>query len=130
MIQVTCAIIENGNHVLICQRSAKMKMPLKWEFPGGKLEPGETEQECIVREIREELLLDIRIIRPLPKVTHHYVDFSITLIPFVCHVAGGKLKLKEHKQAVWVPKEQLQEYDWAAADVPVLAAYCCAAKTI
>ncbi|WP_341832439.1 NUDIX domain-containing protein [Sphingobacterium thalpophilum] len=61
MLQVTCAIIEHANKILICQRSASMKLPLKWEFPGGKIETGESKEECLRREIKEELQIDISI---------------------------------------------------------------------
>lgn len=125
MIQVTCAIIEHGDKVLICQRSETMKLPLKWEFPGGKIEPFETKEQCIVREIKEELNLSVEVLRPLAEVTHRYPDFSINLMPFVCRLLGGNLKLKEHKQAIWVDKSDLKNYDWADADVPVVDFLSC-----
>lgn len=125
MIRVTCAIIEQGDQVLICQRSEKMKLPLKWEFPGGKIEPFETKEQCIVREIREELNLNVEVLRPLAEVTHQYPNFSINLMPFVCRLLGGDLQLKEHKQAIWVDKSALGKYDWADADVPVVNFLSC-----
>lgn len=89
MIHVTCAIIQHKGKVLICQRSAQMNLPHKWEFPGGKIEPGESREACLVREIREELGITIRIGQPLTAVEHHDGGFALTLYPFVCTLAGG-----------------------------------------
>ncbi|MND73971.1 CTP pyrophosphohydrolase [compost metagenome] len=83
MLQVTCAIIQHANKILICQRSASMKLPLKWEFPGGKIETGESKEECLCREIKEELHIDISIHSALTIVEHHYADFSLLLSPIV-----------------------------------------------
>ncbi|TDS12371.1 (deoxy)nucleoside triphosphate pyrophosphohydrolase [Sphingobacterium paludis] len=123
MLEVTCALIEHQGKILICQRAATMKLPLKWEFPGGKREVGETLSACLVREIKEELGLDIVLGRELPAVQHRYDDFSITLFPFLATRTGGTLTLAEHVQALWVDPSSLQGYDWAAADVPVVNAY-------
>jgi 8-oxo-dGTP diphosphatase len=98
-----------------------MSHPLKWEFPGGKVEEGEPHEECLKREIREELGLEIRIIKDLPSNIHQYSnDLVVKLIPFVCTIAGGSLTLTEHKQAIWMKKEQLHSLDWAEADIPVM----------
>lgn len=70
MLNVTCAIIEHNNKILICQRSERMKLPLKWEFPGGKVETGEGKEACLKREIREELGLDIKVGTALAVVEH------------------------------------------------------------
>ena len=121
MLEVTCAIIQRGQQVLICQRSESMKLPLKWEFPGGKVESNETKEECIVREIKEELNLDIELISSLEPAVHHYPEFSITLYPYACRLFGGELKLKEHAQAIWVNIAELNNYDWAAADVSIVS---------
>ncbi|HMR18106.1 MAG TPA: (deoxy)nucleoside triphosphate pyrophosphohydrolase [Sphingobacterium sp.] len=123
MLHVTCAIIEHEGKVLICQRSERMKLPLKWEFPGGKVETKESKEECLKREIREELGIDIKIGQELSRVEHHYSDFSLYLYPFICKLVSGKLFLTEHIQARWVDKGQLPDYDWAAADVPVMQEY-------
>ncbi|WP_223583041.1 (deoxy)nucleoside triphosphate pyrophosphohydrolase [Sphingobacterium sp. GVS05A] len=96
MLQVTCAIIQHANKILICQRSASMKLPLKWEFPGGKIETGESKEECLHREIKEELHIDINIHSALTMVEHHYADFSLQLYPFVCSLESGEVKALEH----------------------------------
>src|SRR5690554_773018 len=120
MLHVTCAIIVHKDEILICQRSAQMKLPLKWEFPGGKIKIGESKEECLLREIREELRIDIQIERELSMVEHHYPDFSLCLYPFLCTLTKGQLRLAEHAQAIWVKPENLMDYDWAAADIPVV----------
>lgn len=120
MLQVTCAILLKDDKILICQRAASMKLALKWEFPGGKIEEGESKQECLSREIKEELGIDITILEELSSVTHHYPDFSICLFPFLCQTSNPKLKVKEHAQVKWVRLEELEQYDWAAADIPIV----------
>lgn len=123
MIHVTCAIIQHEGKILICQRSARMNLPLKWEFPGGKIEPGESREDCLAREIREELGITVRIDQPLTAVTHQDGDFVLTLYPFVCALAGGTLHPTEHEQAIWVDRAALMDYDWAAADISIFQEY-------
>src|SRR5690554_1765063 len=120
MLTVTCAIIVHNGKILICQRSQAMSQPLKWEFPGGKAERGEDEQLAIVREIKEELHLDIQITDRLAATEHEYPEFRIRLVPFVAKVTGGSLFLEEHCDARWVPADELDPYDWAPADVPIV----------
>ncbi|HLS95003.1 (deoxy)nucleoside triphosphate pyrophosphohydrolase [Sphingobacterium allocomposti] len=125
MLHVTCAVIEHNDKILICQRSAQMKLPLKWEFPGGKIEAGERKEDCLKREIREELGLEIEVQSPLTPVQHRYADFSLCLYPFHCTWTGGDLAMMEHAQALWVEKSDLKHYDWAEADVPVVNEIIC-----
>ncbi len=122
-IHVTCAIIERNGLVLAARRSASMHLPLKWEFPGGKIRKGEDPGECLKREIREELDLEIYISGELSPSTHNYTDFSVTLHPYVCRVFSFKFKLLEHAEAAWLPPQKLPGLDWAEADLPVLDAY-------
>src|SRR5690606_26929598 len=96
MLIVTCAIIIRERKILICQRSSTMNLPLKWEFPGGKVEPGEDDAATIVREIKEELHLNIEVVKRLEPVEHDYPKFRIRLVPFVAHVICGELRLEEH----------------------------------
>lgn len=124
MIIVTCAIIEKDSKVLCAQRSELMHLPLKWEFPGGKVEDDEDPEECLKREIREELGIEINIIERLISNKHTYPDQkSFELIPFRCIVAGGELDVKEHKVVKWLNRSELRELDWAEADIPVLHNY-------
>ncbi|MCP4646570.1 MAG: (deoxy)nucleoside triphosphate pyrophosphohydrolase [bacterium] len=121
LIEVSCAVILDGDLVLITQRSEFMPHPLKWEFPGGKLKAGETPESCIVREIWEELGVEISVIQLLPSVKHYYSDSAIKLIPFVCSLRKGKIALSEHRTYRWVHRSELEEIDWLEADVEVLA---------
>ncbi len=122
-ILVTCAIIEDKRRVLVVQRSKDMKLPLKWEFPGGKIEEGESEQDCLKREIREELNLEIEIIKRLTPSPYDYPNVSIELIPFVAKQIGGKLRLNEHSDYKYCHKKELLKLDWAEADVPIVKEY-------
>lgn len=124
MLQVTCAIIVHEDKILICQRSAAMKLPLKWEFPGGKIELGESKKDCLNREIQEELgMVAIGIEQALTPVVHHYPTFSICLYPFVCTLESGAVHPTEHVQAIWVDAAELLDYDWAEADIPIVREY-------
>ncbi len=120
MIDVTCAIILKKNKILVTQRSEKMKQPLKWEFPGGKIEENETAENCLLREIKEELNLEIQVLKKLESQSFNYETFSINLIPFVSKYLSGKIILSEHKEFKWLTKGELKFLDWAAADIPVL----------
>lgn len=110
--------------MLLAQRPANKLLPLKWEFAGGKVEPGEDPAVAIVREIREELGCEIRIVRALPSFTHDYKTVVIEMIPFVCTLAPGTSEPHphEHVAIVWVSRAELQHYDLAAADWPVVTA--------
>ncbi len=124
MTEVTCAIIEHNNKVLVTQRSEKMALPLNWEFPGGKIEKGETAEDCLIREILEELNINIKITKQLNSNTHQYSeDKVIKLIPFICELTGGEIKLTEHANFLWLSKSELIKLDWAEADIPILNEY-------
>jgi 8-oxo-dGTP diphosphatase len=121
MLQVTCAIIENNGKILCALRSEKMKLPLKWEFPGGKIEANESLEACLKREIREELGIEIDILEQLPSFKHSYsANFSIELLPFRCNLLSHEIHLAEHKQIKWLSLEELKELDWAEADLPIV----------
>lgn len=120
MINVTCAIVLKYDKILATQRSEKMKLPLKWEFPGGKLEPQESEIDCIKREIKEELSIEISILRKLSESIHDYGDVKIKLIPFVAKYNSGDILLTEHKDYKWMEKQDLLTLDWAEADLPIV----------
>lgn len=122
-IQVACAIIEYKGKVLAVQRSERMSLPLKWEFPGGKIKNGESPEECVRRELLEELEMEVDACRPLPQETHHYPEFSVTLIPFICACSSDSATLHEHKAIAWLPPEHLHTVDWAEADFPVIDKY-------
>ena len=123
-ILVACAIIEHDRKVMAVQRSELMNLPLKWEFPGGKIKQGESPEQCVVREVSEELNVQIAAGRSLSSVSHNYPDFSVTLYPFICAILTGEITLHEHKTLLWLSPHELWSLDWVAADFPIISAYC------
>ena len=122
-IHVACAIIEHDGRVLCTQRSESMSLPLKWEFPGGKIKEGETPEECLKRELREELDVEITVGRALTLTTHRYPEFTVTLYPFLCTIISGTITLHEHAALAWMRPEEMPKLDWAEADWPVIEEY-------
>jgi len=122
-LHVTCAIIERDGLVLAARRSVSMSMPLKWEFPGGKIKQGETKEACLKREIMEELGVVVSIVNPLPQNTHVYPEALVTLYPFLCRIKSGVISLTEHSELDWFAPVDLLTLDWAEADVPVVKNY-------
>lgn len=120
LIRVTCAVIIHKGRVFAARRRPGSSHALKWEFPGGKVEAGESDKECLLREVEEELQITVHIIRKLRAVRHHYADFSILLMPFVCHTASEAYTLLEHHEAGWFSPGDLHTIDWADADVKVM----------
>jgi 8-oxo-dGTP diphosphatase len=121
---VTCGLIERDGKVLCTRRSATMSLPLKWEFPGGKIHEGESPADCLRRELREELGIETEVGRALQPVTHAYPNLSVTLFPFLCRIAPDvSVTLHEHDRAVWLEPGELPSLDWAEADVGVVDAY-------
>jgi 8-oxo-dGTP diphosphatase len=122
-LRVACALVERDGRLLSVQRSATMSLPLKWEFPGGKIEPGESPAGCLRRELLEELGVEVEVGDPLPAFVHDYPAFSVILYPWRCRIASGDLTLHEHADARWLTADDLFSVDWAAADLPVLEAW-------
>jgi len=124
MINVTCAVIRNeDDRVLVVQRGEETDHPLKWEFPGGKVDPGESEEECIIREIQEELSLDVVIFGKLPVVEHDYGYKKIRLIPFICDTLDDMPMLNEHISFEWLNPGELGKVDFSEADLFVSESY-------
>ena len=121
-IHVVAAVTLHNKKILCVQRGpAKYDyISLKWEFPGGKLEEGETKLEAIVREIKEELHMDIQVDAFLMTVHHTYPDFQLTMDTFLCSSETDELTLTEHGAFKWLEKTELDELNWAAADAPVI----------
>ncbi|MFC3811626.1 (deoxy)nucleoside triphosphate pyrophosphohydrolase [Lacihabitans lacunae] len=120
MIEVVCAIIKINGKILVTQRSEKMSLPLKWEFPGGKIESEETEVDCIRRELKEELNIDVDVQERLDPVVYSYPDFKIKLIPYVVKYISGNIILNEHAQYKLLNISELLILDWAEADIPIV----------
>ena len=120
MVHVTCAIVIDGSKVLVTQRSETMKLPLKWEFPGGKVDLNESAETCIRRELIEELNIEVELLERLADCPFEYPTFTINLIPFVARMKAGQLTLREHKAFEWLHPKQLKALNWAPADIPVL----------
>ncbi|HIF9061941.1 TPA: (deoxy)nucleoside triphosphate pyrophosphohydrolase [Photobacterium damselae] len=121
-IEVVAAVLMNGGQFLAVQRreSKLSYVSKKWEFPGGKVEAGETLVAAITRELEEELRITIAEPQFLLTVEHSYPDFDITMHCFVVDVPTRELELTEHLDSRWLNKEQLWDLDWAAADVPAV----------
>jgi len=123
VVRVPCAVIEHNGKVLAGQRSAALSFPLQWEFPGGKLEKNETDEEGLVREIREELNVEIEILHKLPVTSKDQGWREIILVPFVCRLRTKNIKLTEHEQIMWLKSEELPSLDWTEADLDIIQNY-------
>lgn len=121
-IEVVAAIIIHNNQILCVQRSENKLSYIsqKWEFPGGKIEVGETREETIKREILEELKMNINVDEEFITVSHLYPDFHLTMHSFICSSENKELTLTEHIDYKWLDKNQLNQLDWAAADIPIM----------
>ena len=119
-VEVVAAIIQKDNKIFCAQRNLSKSMGGKWEVPGGKIEIGETREEALVREIREELDSDIVVDKYIMTVEHDYPTFHITMHAYLCTLVKGELILKEHNASVWSTKEELLRLDWADADKPIV----------
>lgn len=120
-VKVVGAIIENDSSEILCAlRSPKMVQGNLWEFPGGKIEKGETISEAIVREIKEELKCDIEFIEEFNDNTHEYENVIVNLITARCKIVSGTPKAYEHSKLIWLPIENLETLKWAPADIPAV----------
>lgn len=119
-IYVVAAIIIQNQKVFCCQRKDEGLLAKKWEFPGGKIEEGETKEEALIREIKEELNTDIKVIERYMTINHKYESFNLIMDTYFCAVIKGNLELREHMDAKWVQNNQLKDLDWAEADVTII----------
>ena len=118
-IEVVAAIIKKDNKIFATQRGYG-EFKDGWEFPGGKMEEGETREAALIREIKEELNVEIVVQEFLTTVNYDYPNFHLTMHCFICEVINGELMLLEHKAARWLSKNELYELDWLPADLDIL----------
>ena len=118
-IKVVAAVIRNGDQIFATQRGYGNYKDW-WEFPGGKVEPGETPEEALIREIMEELNTEIAVDSFLTTVEYDYPEFHLSMDCFWCHIKEGTLTLLEHEAARWLPIDNLRQVDWLPADILVV----------
>ncbi|WP_455717280.1 8-oxo-dGTP diphosphatase MutT [Anaerosporobacter sp.] len=118
-IEVVAAVIRNGDKVFATQRGYG-EFKDGWEFPGGKIEEGETPKQALIREIKEELDTIIEVGELLDTVEYDYPEFHLTMHCFLCTVKSGDLVLNEHKSAKWLTKDTLDTVDWLPADISLI----------
>lgn len=119
-IEVVAAIIKYEDKYFAAQRDDRGELARKWEFPGGKVEKGESKEEALIREIKEELKADIKVDEFIMTVDHEYNTFKLSLHAFLCELSSKELVLTEHLNSKWLTKEELLNVDWAAADIPIV----------
>ena len=120
MTDVVAALIWDGPRFMICQRPAHKARGLLWEFVGGKTEPGETKEEALVRECREELDITVSVDDIFTQVIHEYPDILIRLTLFHCTIARGTPKLLEHHDLKWILPREIPDYNFCPADQDIL----------
>ena len=118
--EVSCAIIVRDGLVLVTRRGPQMDHAGLWEFPGGKLHEGESYEDCLIREIKEELDVTIRIIGRLETSEFEYPHKIIKLIPFWAEIESGSIRSSEHDRVEWFAPSQLMRLAWPGADVPIV----------
>ena len=118
-VRVVAAVIRTDDRIFATQRGYGAFKD-GWEFPGGKIEPGETPEQALVREIREELDTEIRVGDLIERVEYDYPDFHLSMDCYWCEVVEGHLELKEHEAARWLSREELFSVDWLPADIGLI----------
>ena len=120
MTEVVAALIWRGDQFLICQRPAHKTRGLLWEFVGGKVEPGETLEDALVRECQEELAVELTVGDIFMEVTHAYPDLTVHLTLFHAGIINGEPRLLEHNDLRWITTGEIDDYDFCPADVEIL----------
>jgi 8-oxo-dGTP diphosphatase len=122
MIDVVAAImINHKNEILIARRKPEKSQGGLWEFPGGKIEQGETPEESLKRELKEEMNIEIEVIKYFGENVHHYEKISIRLIAYKCRLLRGDFTLSDHDKIQWVNYRGLENYQFAPADIPLVS---------
>ena len=118
--QVVAALIWEGERFIICQRPAHKARGLLWEFVGGKVDPGETKQQALVRECREELAVEVAVEDVFMEVLHNYPDLLVQLTLFHAKIAKGEPQMLEHNDIRWITVEEIPNFDFCPADEDIL----------
>ena len=120
MTEVVAALIRQGDRFLICQMTENKARGLLWEFPGGKVEKGETKEEALIRECGEELGVKIGVTGVFTDVTHRYPDIDIHLTLFDSYIESGEITLLEHNDSRWITPAQTDEFEFCPADTDII----------
>lgn len=120
MLEVVAALIWKNERFLACQRPANKARGLLWEFAGGKVEPGETKEQALIRECKEELGVELDVGRVFLEVTHTYPDLTVHLTLFQAKIASGTLQKLEHEDLRWITISEIDQYDFCPADQVIL----------
>lgn len=120
LIEVVGAAIIKENKVLAMQRSKEMTLPGMWELPGGKIEANESEEEALVREIKEELNIQIEILDYVNEASYPYDFGTVSLKVYTAEIVAGEISLEEHSDGRWLAAKELEEVNWAPVDIPAV----------
>lgn len=119
ILRVVGGILQENGRILLARRAPGRSMAGYWEFPGGKVMPGESDEEALARELEEELSLQVKVGPALQTVTHRYPEFQIVLVCYACVRLSGTPRLLDHDALAWVEPASLLDYSLTPADVPV-----------
>ena len=122
LIRVVGAVFHDGERFLACRKKPGKPLEGHWEFPGGKIEPGETPEQALAREIREELNLIAEVGQKVTTTTYEYEFATIELTTFYCTLVDGDLRLTDHDATKWVTSTEAAHLTWAPADIPAVEA--------
>ena len=117
MLVVVAAVVERGDRVMLCQRMPNAHNALKWEFPGGKLEPGEAPEAALARELREELGIDVAVGRVRDAIYHRYPDRDVLVLFYGCAIRSGEPAAVQCNAIAWATRGEMAGYDFAGADL-------------
>lgn len=120
MIEVVAALVCENGKILICQRPQNKACPLLWEFVGGKVEKGETKEQALIRECKEELDITLTVGDIFTEVTHTYPDITVHITLFYATIAEGKPKMIEHNDMKWIQISEIDDFEFCPADVKIL----------
>ena len=126
LLVVACALVDADNRVLLAQRPEGKSMAGLWEFPGGKVLPGETPENALIRELREELAIDVTesCLAPFTFASHAYSDFHLLMPLYVCRRWNGRIAAREHARLAWVRPNRMASWPMPPADAPLVAMLC------